>query len=61
MENNPQTVGDLIKILQQYPSEIGFYFRNPPSGGYLGLDSDFKKSYIEKFYSEVLIIEVDSD
>lgn len=60
-DNKPMTVGDLIKELQKYPSEIGFYFRNPPSGRYLGLDSDFKRSYIEKFHSDVLIIEVDSD
>lgn len=56
------TVGDLIEKLKEYPSHIGFYFRNPPSGGCLGLDSNFKKSYLEKWeIGDILIIEVDSD
>ena len=63
MQDNPMTVGELIEKLKEYPPETGFYFRNPPSGGYLGLDSDFKRSYIEKYGSDVLmlIIEIASD
>lgn len=61
MTDKPMTVGDLIRKLQEYPSELGFYFRNPPSGGYLGLDSEYKNSYIEKMVTDVVIIELDSD